>query len=65
MTSDQQPLLQGHTVSKYFGGLAAVNNVDFAVYPGEVVGLIGILGTLGDRSSTSLGRLLSRVGRSK
>ncbi|MYH60662.1 MAG: branched-chain amino acid ABC transporter permease, partial [Caldilineaceae bacterium SB0675_bin_29] len=25
----------------------------------------GILGTLGDRSSTSLGRLLSRVGRSK
>ena len=25
----------------------------------------GILGTLGDRSSTSLGRLLSRVGRSR
>ncbi len=35
------PLLAGHAVSKSFGGLHAVHNVDFAIYPGEIVGLIG------------------------
>lgn len=34
-------ILEGEKVSKYFGGLAAVNNVDFHVDQGEVVGLIG------------------------
>ena len=57
MTSDRQPLLQGHTVSKYFGGLAAVNNVDFAVYPGEIVGLIGPNGS----GKTTLFDCLSRL----
>jgi ABC-type sugar transport system ATPase subunit len=28
-------------LSKHFGGLVAVNNVSFEVYPGEVVGLLG------------------------
>lgn len=34
-------LLEGKNVTKYFGGLAAVNNVDFYVDQGEIVGLIG------------------------
>jgi branched-chain amino acid transport system ATP-binding protein len=35
------PLLEGQGVTRYFGGLAAVSAVDFAVNSGEVVGLIG------------------------
>jgi len=35
------PILEGNTVTKNFGGLAAVSGVDFAVNRGEVVGLIG------------------------
>lgn len=35
------PLLEGEKVTKYFGGLAAVSNVDFHVEQGEIFGLIG------------------------
>jgi branched-chain amino acid transport system ATP-binding protein len=35
------PILEGQGVTKYFGGLAAVSNVDFHVKEGEVLGLIG------------------------
>jgi branched-chain amino acid transport system ATP-binding protein len=35
------PILEGKGVTKYFGGLAAVFNVDFDVEQGEVLGLIG------------------------
>ncbi len=35
------PLLEGEGVTKFFGGLAAVSDVDFSVERGEVVGLIG------------------------
>jgi branched-chain amino acid transport system ATP-binding protein len=35
------PLLEGKGVTKYFGGLAAVSNVDFHVKEGEAFGLIG------------------------
>jgi branched-chain amino acid transport system ATP-binding protein len=35
------PILEGEGVSKYFGGLAAVSNVDFTVEQGEILGLIG------------------------
>ncbi len=35
------PILEGKGVTKYFGGLAAVSNVDFKVEQGEVLGLIG------------------------
>ncbi len=35
------PILEGEGISKYFGGLAAVLNVDFHVDQGEIVGLIG------------------------
>lgn len=34
-------VLEGREVTKYFGGLAAVSNVDFHVDQGEIVGLIG------------------------
>jgi len=34
-------ILEGEKVTKYFGGLAAVSEVDFYVEQGEVVGLIG------------------------
>jgi branched-chain amino acid transport system ATP-binding protein len=34
-------MLEGQGVTKYFGGLAAVSNVDFHVDQGEIVGLIG------------------------
>ncbi len=35
------PILEGQGVTKYFGGLAAVSNVDFHVDQGEIAGLIG------------------------
>jgi branched-chain amino acid transport system ATP-binding protein len=35
------PMLEGRGVTRYFGGLAAVINVDFQVEQGEVLGLIG------------------------
>ena len=35
------PILEGQEVTKYFGGLAAVSNVDFHVDQGEILGLIG------------------------
>jgi branched-chain amino acid transport system ATP-binding protein len=34
-------ILESHGVTKLFGGLAAVSNVDFHVDQGEIVGLIG------------------------
>jgi branched-chain amino acid transport system ATP-binding protein len=34
-------LLEGEKITKYFGGLAAVSEVDFYVDEGEIVGLIG------------------------
>jgi branched-chain amino acid transport system ATP-binding protein len=35
------PILEGEGVTKRFGGLAAVSQVDFSVEQGEIVGLIG------------------------
>ena len=34
-------ILEGERVTKYFGGLSAVNNIDFDINHGEIVGLIG------------------------
>ena len=34
-------ILEGQGVTKYFGGLAAVSNVDFHIDRGEILGLIG------------------------
>ena len=57
MIRDQAPLLEGRSISKYFGGLAAVHEVDFVVYPGEIVGLVGPNGS----GKTTLFDCLSRV----
>jgi branched-chain amino acid transport system ATP-binding protein len=38
---ESMPILEGSGVTKYFGGLAAVSNVDFRIDEGEIVGLIG------------------------
>jgi ABC-type sugar transport system ATPase subunit len=35
------PILRVNQVSKYFGGLTALNNVSLDIYPGEVVALLG------------------------
>ncbi len=35
------PLVKGRGLTKRFGGLVAVNNVDFEVYEGQIMGLIG------------------------
>ena len=35
------PLLEVKGLTKYFGGLTAVNTLDFSVKKGEIVGLIG------------------------
>ncbi|MDK2903721.1 MAG: branched-chain amino acid transport system ATP-binding protein, partial [Clostridiales bacterium] len=35
------PLLTANDVSKNFGGLNAIANVNIEVHPGEIVGLIG------------------------
>lgn len=51
------PLLEGRGVSKFFGGLAALTDVDFQVYEGEVMGLIGPNGS----GKTTLFDCLSRV----
>jgi ABC-type branched-subunit amino acid transport system ATPase component len=53
----EKPLLEGRGVSKYFGGLAALSDVDFAIYSGEMVGLIGPNGS----GKTTLFDCLSRV----
>jgi ribose transport system ATP-binding protein len=38
---ESQLLLRMTNISKYFPGVQALNNVDFEMYPGEVVGLMG------------------------
>ena len=57
MTSNGMPLLEGRGVTKHFGGLAALSRLDFAIYPGEIVGLIGPNGS----GKTTLFDCLSRV----
>jgi branched-chain amino acid transport system ATP-binding protein len=53
------PLLEIGNVSKYFGGLEAVSNLDFAVDQGEIRGLIGPNGA----GKTTLFNMISGVYR--
>jgi simple sugar transport system ATP-binding protein len=39
--ADRQPILETQGISKWFGAVRALANIDFQVYPGEVVALIG------------------------
>jgi ABC-type sugar transport system ATPase subunit len=36
-----QPFLQAVNISKRYGGVEALQAVDLAIYPGEVIGLVG------------------------
>ncbi len=54
-----EPILVGRTVTRRFGGLVAVNNVDIDVRDGEIFGLIGPNGA----GKTTLFRLMSGVYR--
>ncbi len=40
-SGQRKPILELHGISKRFGAVQALSNVDFEVYPGEVVGLVG------------------------
>ncbi len=60
MTLDRrvsQPLLEGKGISKSFGGITALSRVDIAVYPGELLGIIGPNGS----GKTTLVNCLSRM----
>ncbi len=39
--AEKKPILEMHDISKRFGAVQALSNVDFEVFPGEVVGLVG------------------------
>jgi len=39
--TDVQPLLRMHRISKRFGAVQVLHDVDFEIYPGEVVALVG------------------------
>ena len=54
---NNEPILEAYQVSKYFGGLAAVKEIDIAIYPGEIVGLVGPNGS----GKTTLFNCLSRL----
>lgn len=54
---DQTPLIEGKGISKAFGHVQALDNVDFALYPGEVVGLVGDNGA----GKSTLVKILSGV----
>lgn len=56
------PILQVNRLSKQFGAVAAVQEVSFAVYPGEVY---GFLGPNGAGKTTTLGMILGLVAPSQ
>lgn len=41
MASQTQPVLESRKINKFFGPVHALTDVNFAVYPGEIVALIG------------------------
>jgi oligopeptide/dipeptide ABC transporter ATP-binding protein len=67
MKKTDQPLLEVHNLKTYFftedGVVKAVDGVDFVVYPGEVLGLVGESGCGKSVSSFSIMRLVGPPGK--
>jgi oligopeptide/dipeptide ABC transporter ATP-binding protein len=65
--NDNKPLLEVKGLKTYFytedGVVRAVDGVDFEVYPGEVLGLVGESGCGKSVTSLSIMRLISKPGR--
>jgi branched-chain amino acid transport system permease protein len=57
VTVSGQPVLDVRNLTKRFGGVVAVNGLDFCVYPGEIHGLIGPNGS----GKTTVFNLISGV----
>ncbi len=66
-TNTKQPFLEVKNLKTYFytedGVVKAVDGVDFVVYPGEVMGLVGESGCGKSVTSLSIMRLISPPGR--
>jgi oligopeptide/dipeptide ABC transporter ATP-binding protein len=64
---NHQPLLEVHNLKTYFytedGVVKAVDGVDFSVYPGEVLGLVGESGCGKSVTSLSIMRLIGIPGK--
>jgi simple sugar transport system ATP-binding protein len=54
---NQQPIIEAHGISKYFGAVTALESVDLDVYPGEVLGVVGDNGA----GKSTLMKILSGV----
>jgi oligopeptide/dipeptide ABC transporter ATP-binding protein len=67
VTENNQPLLEVKNLKTYFftedGVVKAVDGVDFVVYPGEVLGLVGESGCGKSVTLLSVMRLISKPGR--
>jgi oligopeptide/dipeptide ABC transporter ATP-binding protein len=65
--SDKKPLLEVKNLKTYFytedGVVHAVDGVDFSIYPGEVLGIVGESGCGKSVTSLSIMRLISIPGR--
>jgi D-xylose transport system ATP-binding protein len=57
--AEREPILQLQAISKRFGAVQALAEVDFEVYPGEVVGLVGDNGA----GKSTLAKIISGVYR--
>lgn len=55
----QQPLLEMRKINKSFGAVQALQDVDFRVYPGELVGLVGDNGA----GKSTLVKIISGIER--
>ena len=65
--TDQKPLLEVKNLKTHFftedGVVHAVDGVDFSVYPGEILGLVGESGCGKSVTALSVMRLVSQPGK--